>query len=470
MRVLLVDPAPRSGIVEPYEHLGLGYLCAAVREKGHETKIVSMPIHNLSVRRAVKRIREYDPDLLGFSVKEVNARRTLLMIKILRHVGLCSHITLGGHFPTFNHRRILQDFPEVDSIVRGDGEDTLIQLMEALANRNPLSAVRGLTFREWHRIKVNPPRPLIEDLDRLPFPSRNFTEEVIQRGGAIAISASRGCYANCSFCSIRSFYGTSPGRKWRARSPKNVGDEMESLASRFPNAQFNFVDDQFVGPGEKGRKYALDIASEILRKDMSIRFILSSRADAIEEDLFVHLKRAGLRKVFLGVESGTQRGLDRFQKKTTVEQNKRALRVLSKIGLDYTIAFIIFDPYSTLDDVRGNLEFLSEIRPFWWGKKGVLSIEPSIIVHRGTPIEQALRKEGRLKGNYMGSTYTIEDRRIEAIRRCADMSLRRIIPAVHEMKEKKKETERKVKRIMSSIAFPLKTLIKSSRPVAGCPH
>ena len=445
MRVVFVDPASRGGIIEPYEHLGLGYICAALRSKGHETKILSMPIHNLSVRRAAKRIRENAPDLVGFSVKEVNARRTFVMIKELRHVGLKSHITLGGHFPTFNHIRILRDFPEVDSVIRGEGEDTLPELVESLTDGGSLSAVQGLTYRDWHRIKANRPRPLIGDLDRLPFPARDMTEKVVQQGGALEISASRGCYANCSFCSIRSFYDTSPGQKWRARSPGNVVDEIEKLASEFPLTPFKFADDQFVGPGEKGRKYVHDIASEILKRNLSIQFIISSRVDAIEEETFAFLKEAGLTKVFLGVEAGTQQGLDRFNKGTTVEQNRKSLEVLSRLDLDYTIAFIFFDPYTTMEEVKGNLEFLSHIRPYWQGRKGVLSVEPSVTVHRGTPIEKALRKEGRLRGIYMGYGYRIKDCRVQVIRALADFIIRKISPFFFDLKLKKRMAERKIK-------------------------
>ena len=438
MRIVLVDPAPRCGIIEPYEHLGLGYLCAALRNNGYEAEILSAPLHNLSFRQLVRKIRQLRPDLLGFSLKEINARKVLGIIEELRHVGLKSHITLGGHFPTFNHRRILQDYPHINSIVRGEGEETLVDLAETLERGGPLSHVQGLTYRKWYRIIANPPRPLIEDLDRLPFSARDQTEEVVRQGGGIGISASRGCYANCSFCSIRSFYNASPGRKWRTRTPKNVVDEIEKLSVNFPQAHFTFIDDQFVGPGEKGKKYAQDIASQILQRGLSIQFILSCRADVIEEDMFSHLKKAGLIKVFLGIESGTQSGLDRFQKNTTVEQNKRALEILKTIGLGYTIAFIFFDPYTTIDEMKGNLEFLSHIHPYWQGRKGVLSIEPSLIIHKGTPVERRLKGEGRLQGNYIGYAYTIRDRRVQIIRIVADFLMRRVAHFYYQLTMKRR--------------------------------
>ena len=467
MRVLLVDPAPRSGIIEPYEHLGLAYLCAALREKGYEPEILSASLHNISPRRLVKKIVTSAPDVLGFSVKEIHARQTLRLIRKLRQAGLKSHITLGGHFPTFNHARILHDFPWVDSIIRGEGDDTIVELVGALSDGNSFGAIPGLTYREGSEITENPPRLLIEDLDRLPSPSRDTTHQVIDQGGAIGISASRGCYANCSFCSIRSFYSTSPGQKWRARSPKHVVNEIEMLAAKFPKIPFKFVDDQFVGPGRKGETYVLNIASEIRERELSVSFIVSCRVDEIEEDVFASLKEAGLKKVFLGVESGTQQGLDRFNKKTTVEQNKRALKILETIGVDYTIAFIFFDPHSTMEDVKGNLEFLSDIRPYWYGKKGILSIEPSITVHKGTPIEQRLRNEGQLFGSYLGYRYRIRDRRVQIIRLLADLFIRHLIPQYYQMRIRGREIVRKINASCISTASRIKRLPRSLKFAAN---
>ena len=463
MHILLVDPAPRSGITEPYEHLGLSSLCAVLRTKGYEVDILSGPLMNSTAHRMVKEIIRYDPDILGFSVKEVHARRTLRMVKALRQKGLKSHITLGGHFPTFNHIQILQDYPEVNSVIRGEGEDTMAELVETLTDGGSLSSVCGLTWREGDCICDNPPRPLIEDLDRLPFLSRDITQQVIHQGGAIGMIASRGCYANCSFCSIRSFYGTSPGQKWRTRLPVHIVDEIEKLASTFPGTPFKFIDDQFIGPGERGRAYAIDIASEIQKRGVAIEFLISCRVDAIEKDLFTSLKEAGLKKVFLGVESGTQQVLDRFDKNTTVEQNKKALQILDEIGLDYTIAFIFFDPYSTMEDVKGNLEFLSEIRPYWQGKKGVLSIEPSVTVHKGTSIEQQLREDGRLIGDYLGYRYKIADRKVQILRAIADCLIRRIQPAFHQFRIKGRFQAKKIKEGFMTLTSPLKYILQGEK-------
>lgn len=421
MRVVLVDPAPRYGIQEPYESLGIAYIASTLKREGHEVKLISSALEYLSLRGTVRAIIKAEPDLVGFSVMEIDARRTLAIVDALRHGRIKAHITLGGHFPTFNPTRILRGFDGVDSVVRGEGETTLSELAQRLSDRGSLKDVRGLSYRDGSEIRVNPPRALIRDIDTLPFPDRTLTEWVLRSASVMSMSASRGCYANCSFCSIRSFYGASPGPKWRTRSPEGIADEMEDLVHRFGRHPIRFVDDQFVGPGEKGRETAYRLGEEILRRKIGVKFTCSCRVDDIEEDLFRLFKKAGLKKVFIGVESGTARGLDTFNKRTTVAQNEKALATLDQLGLEYKIGFIFFDPYTTFEEVKQNLKFLAEISPFWQGKKGVLSITPSLIVHGGTPIHARLQSERRLIGNYLRYGYRIEDRKAKIAQCVAEL-------------------------------------------------
>lgn len=469
MRVVLVDPAPRYGIKEPYESLGIAYIASTLKREGHEVNLISSALEYLSPRGMVRAIIQAEPELVGFSVMEIDARRTLAIVDALRHRGIQAHITLGGHFPTFNHTRILRGFDGVDSIVRGEGEYTLSELAQQLSDGGSLKDVRGLSYRDGPEIRVNPPRPLIQDLDALPFPDRYLTELVLRAAPVMSMSASRGCYGNCSFCSIRSFYEDSPGPKWRTRSPEGIADEMEALVRRFGRQPIRFVDDQFVGPGKKGRSTAYRLGEEILSRNIGVQFTCSCRVDDIEEDLFGLLKEAGLKKVFIGVESGTERGLTTFNKRTTVAQNKKALATLDKVGIEYKIGFIFFDPYTTYEEVQQNLRFLSEISPFWQGKKGVLSITPSLIVHGGTPIHARLQRERRLIGNYLRYGYHIEDRKAKIAQFVAELVLKWGLVYTHASMFWWKRQWSRAKGVLSGfLSRPravLKGMIRSARPI-----
>jgi radical SAM superfamily enzyme YgiQ (UPF0313 family) len=412
MRVLLVDPAPRRGIQDAYESLGIAYIAATLRAAGHEVTLISSALRCLSVRATVRAIRKAGPQAIGISVLEVHAKRALTLVDALRDAGSEAHITLGGHFSTFNHKKLLRRYEGVDSIVRGEGERTFLELVDRLSRSEPLGCtvhkkvqlsctvqvgavqkkvpdykkvqldgIEGLSFREGGEIQVNPPRALIEDLDALPFPARDFAPLVLRQHSALSISASRGCYANCAFCSIRAFYDQAPGPKWRTRSPERVVDEMEDLVNRFGpslsrgspkkgSSTLQFIDDQFVGPGEKGKAWAVQLGEELLRRKLGVPFTCSCRVNDIDPDLFGLLKEAGLTRVFIGIESGTERGLLTFNKRTTIAQNVNALATLDKLGIGYKIGFIFFDPYTTFGEVKQKLRFLSDIAPYWMKKHG----------------------------------------------------------------------------------------------------
>ncbi len=410
MKIILLDPAPKNYIQPPYEHLGLGYLASMLRhQKGWNVQLLSCNIENLSLRKIVNRILSDKPDLLGISVKSVHAKRVFQIVDRLRAQGFHEHITIGGHFPTFHHQQTLHDFPQIDSVVRGEGEYTIIELVEKLTDNN-FYQILGISYRQKEEIKINPPRNLISNLDQLPFPTRDHTTQILKRGGVITISASRGCYANCAFCSIANFYKLSPGRKWRCRSPENVVDEIELLENRFGTTYFKFIDDQLFTSNNNEKEYIDKLRQELNCRHLNIKFAMNCRANHIDYELFRMLKYMGLKKVFVGIESAHQRGLNTFQKGTTVELNNRALKILDRLDIDYDIGFILIDPYTTYQELCENLQYLSDIKPRLKGRKCYLSVSTSLKIYEGTPIFSQLQKENRLKGNYIqGYNYHVED-------------------------------------------------------------
>lgn len=415
MKVLLVDPSPLELIspIEPYEHLGLGYLGAVLRNAGHEVIFLSSILDKLNFKKTVNAIVKADADLIGFSVKEIFARRTIDIIQKLRKVGVKSKIVLGGHYPTFSDIALLQEFPEIDYIVRGEGEYTLLELVEALQGNADLKAINGLSFRLGTEIIRNEPRVLVDNLDSLPFPLRDQSARLFRKSGEISIAASRGCYANCSFCSIQSFYHQTQGKRYRRRSAENIVAEIEELQKRFNCHQFKFIDDQFIGPGRKGQAEIRRFAEILIDRGLDISFHIMTRVNDVDESLFSMLKAAGLKSVFIGIESAQQRGLDVYNKSTTLAQNQRALDILERLGITTIISFILIDPYSKTDDLIQNLDYLNEIKPRVLKTGGRLSVEPQVIAHQGTAIFNRLKQENRLQGNFVdGFSYHYSEKKI----------------------------------------------------------
>jgi radical SAM superfamily enzyme YgiQ (UPF0313 family) len=415
MRIALVDPSPLQLIspIEPYEHLGLGYLGAVLRNAGHEVVMISSILDHLNLKQTVRAIVKTQADLIGFSVKEIFARRTIQIIQKLRKSGINSKIVLGGHYPTFCDTSLLQEFPEIDFIVRGEGEFTLVELVAALQGTRELKEINGLSFRFGAEIIRNEPRTLIANLDSLPFPIRDHTARLFKKSGEISLTASRGCYANCSFCSIQSFYHQTQGKRYRRRSAENILAEIESLQAQFNCNQFKFIDDQFIGPGPKGQAEIHRFARMIIDRGLNINFHIMTRVNDVDEALFSQLQAAGLKSVFIGIESSQQRGLDVFNKSTTLVQNQRALKILENLGITAIVSFILLDPYSTTEDLVQNLDYLNEIKPRVMQNGGRLSVEPQVIAHQGTAIFDRLVRENRLQGNFVdGFTYQYPNKKI----------------------------------------------------------
>lgn len=404
------------------ESLSLGYLAAVCRKEQYHVDILDAYVKRYDVEETAEWISQRRYDVIGFSVVSTEFfEPTISIIRRLRSIGVPSHITIGGHFPTFAAGQILKDFVEVDSIVAGEGEYTFLELLEAIDASEPLNGVLGLWYRKGGNIVTNSSRPLIKYLDTLPFPARDTLPEALEAGGALAVSSSRGCYGRCAFCSINSFYRLQPGRVWRARTPQNVVDEIEALVEKWGVREIWFVDDSFIVPGKVGRRRAYGIAEEILRRELDIAFRIACSAVDIDRELFAYLKKAGLRYVFFGVESCVQRALDTFRKGVTVEQNMDALSALNDLGVEIHTSLIMFDPYTTVEEVKQNLRKLEKIGPL-----NAYNLDTHLIVFDGTPVKETLEKQGLLRGNYLGYEYDFIDKRTATLFRLMRQGLEEI--------------------------------------------
>ena len=411
---------------EELENLGTRYLAAVLRQHGYSVELA--PFSTASDMDAVvRRAQLTRPRLLGLSIIfQYRTPEFLALANELRRVLPEAHITAGGHFPTFAASDLLRDYPVCDSVVRGEGEFTLLELVQKLDSPEVWHTILGLSFRRNGRVVENRPRPLIADLDSLPFPARDTPPQHHLGIGFSPIVGSRGCYRDCAFCSIRSFYGASRGKSQRFRSVPNLVDEMEILYHTFGVRFFIFNDDEwFPAPNivdENGarlvRAAALD--SELKRRGLDVIMSIKCRADDVTEDLFRQLLDMGVVRAYVGVESGSDHSLQTLNKRTTVAQNRQALEVLHKVGMLADFGLIFFDPESTAEDIRANLDFFHDMAgegqaPLSFGR---------MEVYAGTPILDRLQSEGRLTGNYLAWNYTIPDPRVEMLFRLMIATMR----------------------------------------------
>jgi anaerobic magnesium-protoporphyrin IX monomethyl ester cyclase len=406
---------------EELENLSTRYLAAVLRQHGISVELCPFSTVD-ELGAAVQQAMRMRPRLVGLSIIfQYRAPEFLALADALSRSLHGVHITAGGHFPSFAADELLRDAPALNSIVRGEGEETLLELMEHLDDRGYWPAIQGLSFRSGGEIRHNPPRPLIRDLDALPFPVRDASPQQCLGVGLAPILGSRGCCRNCSFCSVRAFYGTSPGKIQRFRTVPNLVAEMEEIYHTYGVRFFIFNDDEWFPPGSARLARVTAFEREIHRRGLDVIMGIKCRADDVDEDLFRRLHDMGVVRVYVGVESASDHALQTLNKQTTAAQNARAIEILQRIGMLTDFGLIFFDPESTVEDIRANLDFMRRMggagqAPLSFGRLEVFA---------GTPILERLGRAGRLAGNYLAWNYTITDPRVEMLFRFMIVALKR---------------------------------------------
>jgi radical SAM superfamily enzyme YgiQ (UPF0313 family) len=391
------------------ENLGLGYLAATLRREGRTVTIVDFLADHDTILETVRREK---PIVVGFSlIFQFYVHRFAELIRYLRANGVDCHFTIGGHFPSLSYQHTLELIPELDSVVRFEGEATLVELVDTVEAGGDWRFLLGIAFQSGGEVIANALRPLVRDLDDLPYPDRSQRPMAVLGRKALPILASRGCVRTCSFCSIHVFYRSAPGKVVRTRKPAEIVREMRMLHDERGITVFLFQDDDFPLFGPVWQRWTREFIAELYRAGLARKVIwkINCRADAVDPVLFAEMKEAGLYYVYMGLESGSDDGLETLNKDITVAENLRAVEILKSLGLVYEFGFMLFDPSTTFDSVRDNVAFLRQIA----GDGSASAAFCRMLPYDGTPIKDVLAKEGRLKGDVCDPDYDYLDPRVD---------------------------------------------------------
>lgn len=425
--LLLVDPgSSRSELNEP---IGIDAVAAAAAATTGATVHQSFaPLSRLPVPADYE-----NADILGLSMPLGSLAASRAFVQGWRSLPaqLRPLLVLGGLLPTFATDAVLDEFPEAILVV-GEGEDAIGGLVAAVAN-GPGAGVRGrleqgsvpnLVFRAGDQV-VRTPRRLVELADALP-PTRAWTGQVATQGGIVRAEASRGCsWGRCTFCAIQHKYCDQA--RWRDFPVARVLEQLEHLSAAGVRHPY-FTDEDFVGDdpvrtillarGITEAKARGQIARELtLYVDMRVDSILAagSARGPSGADVLVALRAAGLREVFVGIESGSREQVRRYKKPATAARNLRALSLLRELGIEVDVGFIFFDPEMSLDEAAANLDFLREAG--LWSHDARLTKE--VRVQAGTPLVDQYRDRGFLVGpldvDDLTFPYRWVDPRVEAV-------------------------------------------------------
>jgi radical SAM superfamily enzyme YgiQ (UPF0313 family) len=404
MDILFVNPGKFRAQL-PNEHLGILSLKSYANTKGFDADVLDMAIENLSADAAVPNILDLNPQVLGISMLDDTKTVGFSLIKKLRTAGFAGKIVLGGYFPTFSSADILRDFPEVDFIVRGEGELTLVELLNSLIKYKnaDFSAILGLSYRKDTTIIENPARPLISDLSILPAVDRKYARECIKNKQPLRVYATRGCWGACSFCDIISLYNHSRGKQWRRRPVDQLVNELVHLVETYDTSHFIFNDDQFLVKGKKSLQYVEEFTDALQAINLDITFDLMCRADTVTRPVMLRLQSVGLKRVFLGLESFDPKQLRRYQKGISVRQNLKALHILKSERIDVIASVILADAYTTLYDLLKQFAVLFRLsRRYFNSRECQISVNKKLEVYRGSKVYREYKEKGLLtRDNYL---------------------------------------------------------------------
>ena len=362
MQIVLVSPKWHQ-MVNSYPPLGLGYLAAVLEREGHTVSIHDLGLDPKStLEDDVRRIAAETPDLIGITAMTNNYQSAVELIEQLCETIACPIVMGGPHATLFPDQVLTQ--AQVDYVVLGEGEETLRELVQSLANQgarpalDSLQAIRGLAFEIEDRVIQTPPRPLIRDLDALPFPARHLFEldryPLFANNGErmVTLLSSRGCPFNCSYC----FKGIV-GRTYRQRSPGNVLAEIEHLVERYGYRHFYFVDDLFT----LDQKRLTALAEGIIAAGLDIRWQCLARVDRVNPELLKLMYRAGCREIHYGIESGVPEMLDRIGKQITLEGVRQAVAWTAAAGISAKGYFMLGLPGDTEETIERTIRFAAEL-------------------------------------------------------------------------------------------------------------
>ena len=430
-RILLVQPPATSfilGDITPNMPLGLAYIAAVLEGQGYDVRILDTLVEGwfninklsngrfqigLSFEEIKDRVRDFNPQIVGisgmFTAQWHNVTKTSKMVKAIDKNIV---VVVGGAHPTATPETAIRD-ESIDFVVIGEGEMTFLKLIKALENGNGFDNIKGLAFKNDVGNVINYEKDYIEDLDSLPFPARHllllekYFAIKISHGGSrrrsrfSSIVTSRGCPAKCIFCSAYKLWG----RKYRARSPQNVIEEIKMLKAYFGIEELSIEDDNFTLYKERVHKICDLIISEHLNIVWDTPNGIATYS--VDEDLIKKMKESGCYRISFPIESGNQEFLSKVIKKPLrLDRVPRLVNYAKRIGLEVNVFFVVGIPGETEKSIKDTFKFSRKI--------GIYDPFISIATpYPGTPMLELCIEKGFLVKDFNPANLTIHQYNIE---------------------------------------------------------
>lgn len=345
MKIAIINP-PYPLEEAPSPPLGVCYVAGACLQAGWEVRIFDFLVCKYTPEKLKQDIDAFDPDVIGSTSVTMNFKAAADIITTAKRHKPGLITIMGGPHVSFDWRNTLADYPEIDLVVLGEGEQTLEELLTCIQDRRGWKSVAGLAFRQDGRIVTTGARAFIADLDSLPVPARHLLpmSRYLALGFPVSIITSRGCPNQCIFCLGRRMVG----HKVRYRTPSLVVDEIEDILS-YGFTRINIADDLFTSNKQRVAAFC----EELKRRDIKITWTAFARVNTVDPEVLCMMRDAGCDCISFGIESGNQEMLKRVKKGITLEQARRAVAYCKEVGIGAHASFMVGLPGespSTIND------------------------------------------------------------------------------------------------------------------------
>jgi len=356
--VNLTDIHDYDNIIQPY---GLAVISGFLKSHGCDITLFDAHAYHNEKDQIIQFIKELNPTILGLPVYTSQLPQTIYFLKDLKRVMPDIITVVGGPHPTAESESLLLQNKEIDIAIRNEGEFTMLEIINRLQNNTPLNDVAGITYRVDGEVKVNSCREFIKDINSLPFadwdslPMERYWGANTERKNFANIVFSRGCPFSCTFCGAKE----AIGRKHRRRSPESISEEVKLLYEKYGVRELGLSDSTF----NVNKKWVKEVCEALLDLNKpDLVWQCNIRADLIDQESLVLMKKSGCTKVFVGVESGDDEMLKSMKKGTNCEMIRKCVNLLDKMGFQVFCGFLIGMPGETKASIQKTMALAKELR------------------------------------------------------------------------------------------------------------
>lgn len=366
IKLLLITPPYHAGVVEAagsWPHIGFVYIAGHVRAAGYDVEIYDAMTKGHTLEQIKERIKASAPDFIGSTAYTSSINDAMAVLRAAKEVNPEIVTLIGGIHANFCYEVLLREYPDVlDIVVRGEGEITTPELIQALNEGTALDKVLGIAYRENGQIRVNPPRPFVEDLDSL-IPAWDLVDWedysfYVMPGSRLGIvNSSRGCINECSFCSQQKFWH----RSYRERKAEKFVEELECLRDSY-GVNVVMLSDEYATRNRVRWERILDL---MIERQTNVHLLLETCVGDIirDADIMWKYRKAGVLHIYVGVEATSQDKLDHFKKNIACEESREAIRLINDAGMLTECSFVLGMPDDTPEHIEETLALAKHYDP-----------------------------------------------------------------------------------------------------------